>query len=678
MRVGIVVQARNGSTRFPKKMTSKLLEKTVLEWVLLRAGRAMVDEKILATSTLPEDDTIEQTAKSLDWKVLRGSPTDVLSRYAEVVKKFHLDRVVRITGDCPLIDHRLIELSLEKMTKEDADYITLVGIIDGFDVEIIKGDWILIADKLAKLPSEREHVSAYIKKSKKAKKVFLRYHEEDLSHIHLSVDYPEDLEVIERILKELMSEDFTYQDVVRLIKEKPHLLERRSQVVPNEGYYKSLREDREFIKELKGKPLKLEESLKHFEKTKRLIPNCSQTFSKSYLQFSVGASPLFVEEGKGAYIKDLDGNLYIDYSMGLGACILGYAFEPIIEVLQKQLKKGTIYTLPHRLELELSEALTQIIPCAQMVRFGKNGSDVTSVAVRLARAYTGRDIIACCGYHGWQDWYIGTTTRSKGVPKAVKNLTLTFEYNNIDSLRKLFDEYQNQIACVIMEPVGVEEPQEGFLLQVKELVHKNGALLIFDEVVTGFRFSIGGAQEFFGVVPDIACFGKAMGNGMPISAIVGRRDVMELLEEVFFSFTFGGETLSIASAIAVINFMKEEGVIPYLWEKGTKLKEGIAKLIENKELEELVMVKGYPVRFVVDFLGEDALKLKTLFQQECAKRGVLFSGSHNISYSHTDAEIEKTLQVYDEVLDIVKFAHEYGMTDQLLEGQVLQPVFRKP
>jgi glutamate-1-semialdehyde 2,1-aminomutase/spore coat polysaccharide biosynthesis protein SpsF len=678
MRVGIVVQARNGSTRFPKKMTSKLLEKTVLEWVLLRAGRAMVDEKILATSILPEDDIIEQTAKSLDWKVLRGSPTDVLSRYAEVVKKFHLDRVVRITGDCPLIDHRLIELSLEKMTKEDADYITLVGIIDGFDVEVIKGDWILIADKLAKLPSEREHVSAYIKKSRKAKKVFLRYHEEDLSHIHLSVDYPEDLEVIERILKELMSEDFTYQDVVRLIKEKPHLLERRSQVVPNEGYYKSLCEDREFIKELKGKPLKLEESLKHFEKTKRLIPNCSQTFSKSYLQFSVGASPLFVEEGKGAYIKDLDGNLYIDYSMGLGACILGYAFEPIIEVLQKQLKKGTIYTLPHRLELELSSALTQIIPCAQMVRFGKNGSDVTSVAVRLARAYTGRDIIACCGYHGWQDWYIGTTTRSKGVPKAVKNLTLTFEYNNIDSLRKLFDEYQNQIACVIMEPVGVEKPQEGFLLQVKELAHRNGALLIFDEVVTGFRFSIGGAQEFFGVVPDIACFGKAMGNGMPISAIVGRRDVMELLEEVFFSFTFGGETLSIASAIAVINFMKEEGVIPYLWEKGTKLKEGIAKLIENKELEELVMVKGYPVRFVVDFLGEDALKLKTLFQQECAKRGVLFSGSHNISYSHTDAEIEKTLQVYDEVLDIVKFAHEYGMIDQLLEGQVLQPVFRKP
>lgn len=678
MRIGVVVQARNGSTRFPKKMTSKLLGKTVLEWVLLRAGRVKVDEKILATSVLPGDDPVEQIAKSMDWKVLRGSPTDVLSRYAEVVKKFHLNYVVRITGDCPLVDHRLIELSLEKMTKEDADYITFVGIIDGFDVEVINGDWIVIADKLAKLPSEREHVSAYIRKSRKAKKIFLKYHEEDLSHIHLSVDYPEDLEVIERILKELRSEDFTYQDVVRLIKERPELLRRQKQIVPNEGYYKSLCEDREFIKGLKGKPLKLEENLRHFEKTKRLIPNCSQTFSKSYLQFSVGASPLFVEEGKGAYIKDLDGNLYIDYSMGLGACILGYAFKPILERLQIQLKKGTIYTLPHKLELELAETLNQIIPCAQMVRFGKNGSDVTSVAVRLARAYTGRDTVVCCGYHGWQDWYIGTTTLNKGVPKAVKNLTLTFEYNNIDSLKKLFEEYQNQIACVIMEPVGVEEPQEGFLLQVKELVHKNGALLIFDEVVTGFRFSLGGAQEFFGVVPDIACFGKAMGNGMPISAIVGRRHVMELLEEVFFSFTFGGETLSIASAIAVINFMKEEEVIPYLWEKGTKLKEGITKLIENKELEELVIVKGYPVRFVLDFLGDEALKLKTLFQQECAKRGVLFSGSHNISYSHTDAEIEKTLQVYDEVLDIVKFAHEYSMIDELLEGQVLQPVFRKP
>ncbi|ADO45722.1 aminotransferase class-III [Hydrogenobacter thermophilus TK-6] len=678
MKVGLVVQARNGSTRFPKKMVSNLNGKKLLEWVLLRAGRAKAQEKVVATSNLSQDDIIEETAKALGWKVLRGDPFDVLSRYARAVRDFGLDYVIRITGDCPLVDPKLVDFALEKTLQEDSDYTMLAGIIDGFDVEVIRGEWILKADLSARLPSEREHVSPYIRKSRKAKKLFLNCHQEDLSQIHLSVDYPEDLMIIERLLRELGREDFTYEDVVKLIKEKPHLLERDKKIVPNEGYLRSIQEDREFVKGLKGKSLRLEESLKHFEKTKKLIPNCSQTFSKSYLQFSVGASPLFVEEAKGVYLKDLDGNTYIDYTMGLGACILGYSFEPVVSQVKKQLEKGIVYTLPHRLEAQLAELLTHIIPCAQMVRFGKNGSDVTSAAVRVARAYTGRDMIACCGYHGWQDWYIGTTTKSMGVPEAVKKLTLTFEYNNPQSLERLFEEYPHQIACVIMEPVGIEEPKDNFLQKVREITHKHGALLIFDEVVTGFRFSLGGAQDYFGVVPDLACFGKAMGNGMPISALVGREDIMKLFEDVFFSFTFGGETASIASSIAVINYMRENEVIAYLWEKGQKVREGILKLVEEKELEDVVKVKGYPVRFVVDFAGEDGLKLKTLFQQECAKRGVLFSGSHNISYSHRDEHIEETLRVYDQVLDILKYALEYDMVDELLEGEVIKPVFRKP
>ncbi len=228
-----------------------------------------------------------------------------------------------------------------------------------------------------------------------------------------------------------------------------------------------------------------------------------------------------------------------------------------------------------------------------------------------------------------------------------------------------------------MEPVGVEEPKEDFLQKVRELTQKHGALLIFDEVVSGFRFSLGGAQEYFGVVPDLACFGKAMGNGMPISAIVGRSEIMELFEEVFFSFTFGGETASIVSAIATIQYLKDQKVIPYLWEQGKKLKQGIQKLIEDKEMEDRAFVKGYDVRFLLDFVGENSLKLKTLFQQESAKRGILFTGSHNMALPHDDKIIEKTLEVYDEVLDIVKFAVEYDMVDELIEGQILQPVFRK-
>lgn len=678
MKVGLVVQARNGSTRFPKKMLSQIAGKRAIEWVLSRAGKVKTDIKVLATSHLEEDTPLCQVAQAFGWEVLRGDPTDVLSRYAKVVEDYELSAVIRITGDCPLIDPQLVELALGKFMEERADYLSLVGVIDGFDVEVISGKAILLAEKRAKLPSEREHVSPYIRKSKKTKKAFFRPFEEDLSHIHLSLDYSEDREVIERVIRALdYREDFGYQAVVALIKERPELLKREKHIVVNEGYLKSLEEDKTFIKSLKGKPLKLEESLRHFERTKRLIPNCSQTFSKSYLQFSVGASPLFVKEGKGCELEDLDGNRYIDYTMGLGACLLGYAFEPVLERVKKELEKGSIFTLPSYLEAQLAELLTQIIPCAQMVRFGKNGSDATSSAVRLARAYTGRDYVACCGYHGWQDWYIGTTTRNKGVPKAVRELTLTFEYNNIESLKRLFKEHPNQIACVIMEPVGIEEPKEGFLQEVKELTHKHGALLIFDEVVTGFRFALGGTQEFFGIEPDLACFGKAMANGLPISAVVGKAEIMELFEEVFFSFTFGGETLSIASAIATIEYIRDHQVIPYLWEQGRKLKEGIQKLIEGKELEEVVFVKGYPVRFLLDFYGEKALKLKTLFQQECAKRGILFTGAHNMALPHTDQVIEKTLEVYDQVLDIIKYALEYDMVEELIEGRLLEPVFRK-
>ncbi|MDC4226424.1 MAG: aminotransferase class III-fold pyridoxal phosphate-dependent enzyme [Candidatus Manganitrophus sp.] len=280
-----------------------------------------------------------------------------------------------------------------------------------------------------------------------------------------------------------------------------------------------------------------------------------------------------MREGKGALLTDLDGNRFIDFTMGLGACLLGYAFEPVNREIEATLKKGTAYTLPHHLEYDLAELLTRIIPSAEMVRFGKNGSDVTSAAVRLARAATGREIVACCGYHGWQDWYIATTTRSLGIPEEVKKKTVTFQYNRIESLQAVFDRHPNQIACVILEPVSLEAPQKNFLAKVKKMAHEQGAILVFDEVVTGFRFDIGGAQAYFDVTPDLACFGKAMANGMPVSAIVGKRDIMKLFDEIFFSFTFGGETLSIAAAIATIQYILENKVTPFLWKQGGAVEE---------------------------------------------------------------------------------------------------------
>lgn len=679
MKTGVIVQARNSSTRYYKKMLHEFLGKPALEWVLERCGGIRADYKILATSTDRSDDVLAELALRKGWHVVRGSLKNVLERFAQAVRKYDLDIVVRITGDCVLTDYRLVNHALAKFSELGADYFRFTNILDGFDVEVLSGIAVLDADKNAEMPSEREHVGPYIRNSGKFKVINLPYSTEDLSHIHLSLDYKEDAESIGAILERLGRQDFTYEDVAALVKTHPEVIEKSKHIVPNEGHLRAVEDDKDAIRRMKGKPLALDNNKALFEKVLNIIPTASQTFSKSYLQFSAGSSPLFVRQGKGCMVTDVDDNVFIDYAMGLGACILGYAFEPVLEAVGRQMKKGSVYTLPHIIEYELAELLTQVIPCAEMVRFGKNGSDVTSAAVRLARAYTGRDYVACCGYHGWQDWYIATTTRSKGIPEAVKELTLSFQYNNVESLEELFCRHRDEIACVIMEPVSLASPENNFLDKVKEVAHKNDALLIFDEVVTGFRFAVGGAQKFFDVEPDIACVGKAMGNGMPVSAIAGKKEFMKLFDEIFFSFTFGGETLSIASALATIRYLVENNVIEYIWAQGEKMKAGIEKLIGDKKTGGIVSVSGYPVRTVMGFTGpeKEGLAMKTFFQQECAKRGVLFTGGHNISLPHSDEVISKTLSVYSEVLDILRYGFKYGMIGEMIEGRLLEPVFRK-
>lgn len=444
----------------------------------------------------------------------------------------------------------------------------------------------------------------------------------------------------------------------------------------NESYYKSLTSE----PPMPPQNRRLDRTYQLRAKTEKLIPSCTQTFSKGPTQYVQGIAPVFLQRGEGSHVWDVDGNEYIDYPMALGPIILGHNHPAVTEAVMRQIKEGTTFSLPHPLESALAEILVDIIPCAEMVRFGKNGSDVTSGAVRVARAHTGRDIIACCGYHGWQDWFIGTTTRSRGVPKGVRELTIPFEYNNIASLESIFAEHLGQVAAVIAEPVGVVKPLDGFLEKVQELTRREGALLIFDELITGFRLALGGAQEYFGVTPDLACFGKAMANGYPIAAIVGRREIMELFDEVFFSFTFGGETLSLAASVATIKEMQENDVIGHLWEQGQKLKDGYNVLTREFRVEEYTQCIGLPPRSVITFkdeTGTASLALKSLFQQECLRRGVLFSGGQNICYSHSNADIERTLRVYRTAMEILAEAIQSGDVLQKLDGEPVQPVFRQ-
>ncbi|NLW92064.1 MAG: aminotransferase class III-fold pyridoxal phosphate-dependent enzyme [Syntrophomonadaceae bacterium] len=415
------------------------------------------------------------------------------------------------------------------------------------------------------------------------------------------------------------------------------------------------------------------------ERALKSIPLGTQTFSKSKTQYPYGVSPYYMERGQGSHVWDIDGNEYIDFINGLDCISLGYNDPDVNAAVAEQLQNGHIFSLPHLLEVEVAEKIIAMVPCAEMVRFGKNGSDATAGAIRLARAYTGRDHVAVCGYHGWQDWYIGSTARNLGVPQATRDLTHSFVYNNTSSLQDLFNQWPDQIAAVIMEPMNVEVPAEGFLQKVKDLAHKNGTLFVFDETVTGFRFAKGGAQEYFGVVPDLATFGKGLSNGFPLSAVTGKAEIMKLMEEIFFSFTFGGETLSLAAARATLDKLEREPVIETLRQQGDKVIKGVKVLLNKYELNSIMSISGHPSWSFLAFRDSGNYSqwdLKTLFMQEVLARGIITLGTHNMSYCHSDADIEKLLQCYDEVFQIIQDGIKSGCLEKYLRCKPLEPLFK--
>lgn len=424
----------------------------------------------------------------------------------------------------------------------------------------------------------------------------------------------------------------------------------------------------------------LDKSKSLLERARKVIPSATQTFSKGPNQWPGGVSPHYLSRGEGAWVWDVDGNKYLDYLMALGPIILGYGNKRVNDAVKRQVDEGTVFSQMHPLEVEVAETLVDLIPCADMARFAKNGSDATTGAIRAARAFTGRERIAYCGYHGWHDWYIGSTTRDAGVPKAVKDLTHTFIYNDLASLETLLQNHLGEFAAVIMEPVGVEEPADGFLSGVRELCDRHGVLLVFDEIISGFRFSLGGAQEYFGVTPDLACFGKAMANGYPLSAVVGKREVMQIFDEIFFSGTFGGDALALAACKATIEEMKDKDVIAHNWKYGDKLLSALNGMVKKHNLSGVMVPMGYGVRSIVAFPHDnevEALVRRSFFMQECVKRGLLYFCSNNITAAHNDEEFAFTSAVFYEVVPLFAEAFEAGNMAECLEGPSIEPIFRK-
>ena len=410
------------------------------------------------------------------------------------------------------------------------------------------------------------------------------------------------------------------------------------------------------------------------------IPLASQTFSKSVLTTVEGAAPLFLDRGDGAVVWDVDGNRYIDFVLGLLPVVLGYRDPDVDGAIRAQLDKGISFSLATALEAELAERLVALIPCAEMVRFGKNGSDATSAAIRLARAHTGRDRVAICGYHGWHDWYIGTTARNLGVPQAVRALSATFPYNDAGGLADLLAREPGEFAAVILEPVGLEAPKPGFLESVRELCDRHGVVLVFDEIVTGFRIHLGGAQAHYGVTPDLASFGKAMGNGMPISAVVGRRDIMMRMNDIFFSGTFGGEALSLAASIATIDKLKANDGPARFGVLGARIKAEVMSLIARNGLGGELYVKGSDWWPAVSPTGKgrgDAILVASLLKQELLEAGLLAGSTFNLCLAHdAPGVLDEAMRAWGTAAAHLAEAFASNNPSARLRGKLIRPVFQ--
>jgi glutamate-1-semialdehyde aminotransferase len=428
--------------------------------------------------------------------------------------------------------------------------------------------------------------------------------------------------------------------------------------------------------------LNVEKSQSLLRRAYEIIPSASQTFSKGPSQWPRGIAPHYLVRGLGAWVWDIDGNKYLDHLMALGAIILGYGNQEVNQAIQNQVSDGTVFSLMHPLEVELAEKLVALIPSAEMVKFFKNGSDATTAAIRAARAYTGRDHIAYCGYHGWHDWHIAHTTRAAGIPDFNKHLSHSFTYNNIDSLSNLLDSHTNKFAAVIMEPVGIEIPNSGFLQAVRDLCDKHDIVLIFDEIVTGFRLHIGGYQSVCGVIPDLSCFGKAMANGMPLAALVGHKDIMKLFEtHLFVSGTFGGEAASLAASCKTIDILVRDNGLENIRNYGEALSSGMTDCIKQYHMDDHMCILGFPQRSILAFKDKGDITIeiqKTFFMQECIKQKLLYFCSHVPCVSHEESSLSFALNIFEQVVSRYSDVLKQGDFLDCLEAEIIEPVFRKP
>ena len=681
--IGAIIQARMNSTRLPNKVMLSVSGKPLLWHVATRVSMAKeLDAVIVATTENENDDILEKTCGEWGIKCFRGSEQDVLDRYFKAAQKYKLDTIVRITADCPLMDHFLIDQIVRYYKENNYDYVSNTlqpNYPDGVDIEVFSFKALERAWSDAVMASEREHVTPHIyKNSSFAGKQSFRAANfpflSDFSHIRLTVDEEDDFRVVKFII-ENSSLDSTWLDHVSLLTQNIDLMQINMKIDRNEGYVESI------CKEKKDSGITIEKCLTCQDRARKIIPGMTQLLSKRPDQFSLGAWPCYYSKARGYKVWDLDGNIYSDMSIGgIGANILGYADADVDNAVRSAIRNGSSSSLNCPEEVELAELLCSIHPWADKVRFARTGGEAMTMAVRIARACTGREKVAFCGYHGWHDWYLSANLATpdalgghllsglepRGVPKALAGTSIPFRYNKIEELEAIAERHGDDLAAIVMEPVRNILPEGDFLHQVRRLATKTKAVLIFDEISSGFRLNSGGAHLLYGVTPDMAAFSKAIGNGYPISAVIGSQGVMQAASETFISSSNWTERVGFVAALATITKHMEQDVSSRLIEVGTMVKAGWERIRSDLGMPIKTMGIAPICSYAMDY--DNFLAIKAYIVQLMLDRGFLASTVFYAMYSHDSSVVEKYLNALHESMAIVSDAIKRGDVESKLRG----------
>jgi glutamate-1-semialdehyde aminotransferase/spore coat polysaccharide biosynthesis protein SpsF (cytidylyltransferase family) len=677
MYIIAIVQARMGSTRLPNKVMKTVGKGLpMIEVLLSRLSRSkQIDKIVLATSNATNNKPLLEHVSKLGYDVFQGEEEDVLDRYYRAALQYNPDAVVRITGDCPLIDSEVVDSIIKTYKERDVEYISNTNpptYPDGLDVEVFSFSALKTAWKEAKKESEREHVTSFIRNSERFK-IENIVNNKDYSNERWTVDEPEDYKVVKAIFEHFLPRiDFTWSEVLQLKNLKPSMFSANQHLVRNEG-------------------ANLEAGQKLWNRAKRIIPGGNMLLSKRPEMFLPERWPAYFSKSKGCKVWDLDGREYIDMStMSVGTNTLGYGHPEVDEAVIRAVKNGNMSTLNCPEEVYLAEKLIELHPWADMVRFARAGGEINSIAVRIARASTGRDKIAICGYHGWHDWYLATNLNSdknldghllpglqpNGVPRGLIGSTLPFDYNDIDQLEKIIKHNSGEIAAIKMEVSRNEGPKDNFLHKVRDLATENNIILIFDECTSGFREAFGGLHKKYSIEPDMAIFAKALGNGYAISACIGRQEFMQSAQKTFISSTFWTERIGPTAALKTLEIMEREKS----WDKITSIGTNISNQWKalGKKYDIDIKTWGLPSLSGYTFNSPDALKYKTLVTQEMLKKGYLATNNVYACIEHTKEIIEGYFFELDLIYEVIRSCEDGDKNiDNLLDGPVCHSGFSR-